>query len=495
MARLNRAMNRPPVRTHEGGKAYPHLKPIDQLRRSVLASLLWEGTFYEDGQSVASRIKDGVTAIGEKGLGQAGHIKRLQELRDLIIDARTKYKLRHVPLLMTAVFADVAKGTSHLTRDLVSEVIRRPDELGEILALYAHVHGEKPSELKKILPHGLKRGVAEAFGNFDEYQFTKWAKRDAAVSVRDAMFLTHPAAKEGSRKWNNKEGRWQFVDDRLTRPGLYAKIAADDLGSADTWEAGLSTVGQDKSLDQTAAKRETFVRLLSEGKMGYMALLRNLRKMNEVGVPHDLIDKAIIARKGAHSVLPFRFITAVNHAPMFASSLDKAMQVAVAQFAQFRGQTVVLVDVSGSMAWDKVSKNSELTRADAAAALASMVSGEKIRLVVFSSTAMEIPHFTGLSGVNTIKSAPIYNGGTHLGEALRTCNEIGGDRLIVISDEQSADEIGQHTTFTHRYMINVGSYENGVGYGKGWTANITGWSEQVLRYIHELEGEFDHVRW
>ncbi len=36
-------------------------------------------------------------------------------------------------------------------------------------------------------------------------------------------------------------------------------------------------------------------------------------------------------------------------------------------------------------------------------------------------------------------------------------------------------------------MINVASAKNGVGYGK-W-AHIDGWSEAVVEYIRELEGE------
>ena len=45
-----------PKLTHEGGIA-SHVSPIEELRRTVLACMLWESNFYEDGQSVADRIK------------------------------------------------------------------------------------------------------------------------------------------------------------------------------------------------------------------------------------------------------------------------------------------------------------------------------------------------------------------------------------------------------------------------------------------------------
>jgi 60 kDa SS-A/Ro ribonucleoprotein len=45
------------IRTHGGASAHlGSLKPFNQLRRSVLACLLFEDTFYEDGESVADRI-------------------------------------------------------------------------------------------------------------------------------------------------------------------------------------------------------------------------------------------------------------------------------------------------------------------------------------------------------------------------------------------------------------------------------------------------------
>ena len=44
------------VFTHEGAKARA-FTPAEELRRSVLNCLLWEDQFYEDGQSIAARIR------------------------------------------------------------------------------------------------------------------------------------------------------------------------------------------------------------------------------------------------------------------------------------------------------------------------------------------------------------------------------------------------------------------------------------------------------
>jgi hypothetical protein len=57
------------------------------------------------------------------------------------------------------------------------------------------------------------------------------------------------------------------------------------------------------------------------------------------------------------------------------------------------------------------------------------------------------------------------------------------DRLIVITDEQSHDQVPAPRG--KGYIVNVASARNGVGYGE-WT-HIDGWSEAVIEYIRELE--------
>jgi hypothetical protein len=74
-------------------------------------------------------------------------------------------------------------------------------------------------------------------------------------------------------------------------------------------------------------------------------------------------------------------------------------------------------------------------------------------------------------------------GGTQLGAAVTTVGKLPHDRLIVITDEQSADRVPEPTGLG--YMINVASNRNGVGYGK-WL-HVDGWSDAVMRFISEHE--------
>jgi len=69
-----------------------------------------------------------------------------------------------------------------------------------------------------------------------------------------------------------------------------------------------------------------------------------------------------------------------------------------------------------------------------------------------------------------------------LGKALAAIEE-KYDRLIVITDEQAHDKVAAPRG--RGYVINVGSYKSGVGYGK-WV-HIDGWSEAAIDYIRSLE--------
>ena len=74
------------------------------------------------------------------------------------------------------------------------------------------------------------------------------------------------------------------------------------------------------------------------------------------------------------------------------------------------------------------------------------------------------------------------HGGTYLGRALGEIDE-KYDRLIVITDEQSHDSVPNPKA--RGYVINVASFQNGVGYGK-WV-HIDGWSDSVIEYIRAAE--------
>lgn len=429
--RVNTARNIPQIKTHEGAVA-KNIGAEDQLRRSVLSCLLWEKEFYEDGKDIATRIT------------QLANQVPVQVVTELAKEARHVHGLRHVPLLLLLSLIGRPGSNASVAID---QTIRRADEMTELLALYWK-DGRKP------LAKQLKRGLANAFGRFNEYALAKY-DREGPVRMRDVLFMTHPKPKDADQE------------------ALFKRVANQEMAIPDTWEVNLSGGGN---------KKETFTRLIEEGKLGYLALLRNLRNMTEAGVDMDLIKSAILARKGAELVFPFRYVAAARVVPMLEPVLDQALCEAVANAPKLSGTTAVLVDVSGSMD-ERLSAKSDLKRIDAAAALASVLHGS-LRVFTFSQNIVEVPPRTGMAGVDTIIGSQPH-GGTYLGAAIDALNrQVKHDRLIVITDEQSHDRVTDPIA-EKAYMINVASAKNGVGYGK-WT-HIDGFSEAVIRFISETE--------
>lgn len=428
--RTNTVASRITEHTHEGGLA-KRITPEAQLRRSVMSCLLWEGEFYEDGASIATRIADLVKVVKPKVVAA------------LAVEARSAMNLRHVPLLLCR---ELARNKA-LKAETLASCIQRADELAEFVALYWK-DGRCP------LSAQAKKGLALAFRKFSAYALAKY-NRDGAVKLRDVLFLCH--AKPDSKE----------------QDALWKQLIARDLPIPDTWEVELSA-GKDK--------RETWTRLIAEKKLGALALLRNLRNMEQAAVDHGVI-KAALAVADVSRVLPFRFIAAARFAPWAEPDLETALFRAVGETAKRGGRTVVLVDVSGSMDV-ALSARSDMTRMDAACGVA-MVAREvfsDVRAFTFSERLAEVGARRGFALRDAMVQSQ-HHSGTYLAGALAALPP--HDRLIVVTDEQAHDNVQSPPAQT-AYLINVASAKNGVGYGGGWT-HIDGFSEAVVRYIIELE--------
>ena len=268
------------VFTREGAPAKA-FTPADELKRTLMNCLLWEDQFYENGVSIADRIKQLVPLVEP------------ERVAALAITAREDMKLRHAPLL---VLREMARHATHrgLVADTLVRVIQRPDEMTELLAIYwADALGPMQQRKRQPISAQIKKGLARAVTKFDAYQLAKY-DRDGAVRIRDVLFLVHAKPKDAEQ-----EKVWkQLVEGELSAP--------------DTWEVSLSTGGE---------KRETFERLIAEKKLGGLALLRNLRLMQKAEVPRETIAGAIEAMR-VDRILPYRFITAARYAPDFEPELE-----------------------------------------------------------------------------------------------------------------------------------------------------------------------------
>jgi len=426
--------------THEGARG-KRFTPEMALRRTLMNCLLWEDQFYEDGIAIADRIKALVPEVAP------------ERAAALAVEAREVMKLRHAPLL---VLREMARHEKHrvLVADTLERVIQRPDEMTELLAIYwADALGPQQQRKRQPVSAQIKKGLARALTKFDAYQLAKY-DRDGAVRIRDVLFLVHAKPKDA-----DQEKVWkQLVDGELASP--------------DTWEVSLSS-GKDK--------RATFERLIAEKRLGGLALLRNLRLMQQAEVPRKTIADAIGAMR-TDRILPYRFITAARYAPDFEEELEAVMLKSIKGYAHLPGRTRLLIDVSGSM-FATLSAQSEMTRAEAACGLAILAREvcEEVEVFTFSQDVKKVQPRRGFALRDAIIGSQPH-GSTFLGKAV---NEIDrkGDRLIVFTDEQSHDRVGDPKA--RGTMVNVASYQHGVGHA-AWT-RVDGFSEAVIAWIAAQE--------
>lgn len=448
---------RAPLFTQEGAPAV-RTSAKNNLRRSVMSCLLWEDSFYESGEDIAARIAKLVKENTPEFVAA------------LAVEAREKMKLRHVPLLLVREMARNPNQRS-LVANTLSQVVQRADELAEFLAIYWKDGKDQP------LAAQVKKGLARAFGKFDEYALAKY-NREGDIKLRDVLFLCHakPADIKGRGKKQEAVKTKSYARGEVLRhkSSVFTRLVNDELKTPDTWEVALSG-GKDK--------KATFERLIRENQLGALALLRNLRNMTEVGVDRKIITQAL-ADMRTERVLPFRFISSARYAPQFEPELEQAMFKCLEGVEKLPGLTKLLVDVSGSMD-APISSKSDLTRIDAACGLAILLREicETVDVCTFSDGVIGVPPRRGFALRDAIKNSQSHQG-TNLGAALNVLKYgAGAERVIVITDEQSHDKVSAPKT--KGYMLNVATDKNGVGYGS-WN-HIDGWSESCVKFISELE--------
>src|SRR5437660_1136403 len=217
MARLNLMNLSRGLRTHEAAPAR-HISNELQLRRSVLACLLWESQFYEDGVEIAGRIAELVPKVEP------------ERVAVLAVEAREQMKLRHAPLLLVR---EMARHKTHrgLVAETLERVIQRADELCEFVAIYWK-DGRVP------LSGQVKKGLAAAFPKFDEYQLAKY-DRGGPIKLRDVLFLCHAKPRDEAQAavWKN------LISGTLTTPDTWEVALSSGVDKHEAWERLLRDVG------------------------------------------------------------------------------------------------------------------------------------------------------------------------------------------------------------------------------------------------------------
>jgi hypothetical protein len=321
------------AKNHEGAKAYG-LTPEMELYSAVTTTMLSDIT-YEKTDTRLDRIVSLIPKVSPEFVAK------------LAIYARREMNLRSVPVVLSTELAKIHRGDG-LVSKTIQQIVQRPDEIMEVLAYY-QVSNKKTS-VKKLnqLSKQLQKGLAAAFNKFDEYQFAKY-DRETDVKLRDALFLVHPKARDENQQL------------------IFNKIANRELATPYTWETELSALGQTKFADPAAKRKAVSAKweeLIDSRKIGYMAMMRNLRNILEAEVSGGHIKKVGDFLSDEQSVmnskqLPFRYLAAYRELKNTKSGytgyimdvLDKALQKSIANMQGFEWDTriVIACDVSRSM--------------------------------------------------------------------------------------------------------------------------------------------------
>ncbi|UPT67302.1 MAG: TROVE domain-containing protein [Sphingobacteriales bacterium JAD_PAG50586_3] len=318
---------------HEGAAAYK-LSPEMELYSAVATAGLSD-TFYEKQGDRLQRIQDLLAKTNPEFTAR------------LAVYARNNMNMRSVPMVLAVEMAKLQTGNS-LVSKTVSGVVQRADEIAELLAYYQLANKRDGAKKLNKLSKQVQKGLAVSFNKFDEYQFAKY-NRATEVKLRDALFLVHPKAKSDEQQ------------------ALFNKIAKDELAVPYTWEVELSSLGQQKFENEKARKKAFTAKweeLIDSGKVGYMAMLRNLRNILDAQVSYTHMEKvcAYLANENAvakSKQLPFRFLAAYREVKKMQSpytsivldALEDAVAASAANIQGFDGDTSVVIacDVSSSM--------------------------------------------------------------------------------------------------------------------------------------------------
>lgn len=381
-----------------GGEAFLETPKLE------LATLLLTCTlgdqYYGSADVTAKRLKDLVAQIGDKKF-----------VAKAALYARKEAGLRSVTHLVASELAHAVKGETW-TAKFYDRVVHRPDDALEILACYIAVHG-------RPIPNALKKGLGAALSRFDEYQLAKYRKTRAEITLVDVVNLVHPPHTEALRKLVN-----------------------GTLAPAETWEAKLTQAGAaaENEAELAELKKDVWSKLLASRKIGYFALLRNLR--NILASAPELTGEAIamltderLIKKSL--VMPFRFTTALEalqssglaNASEVLAALSDAVDVSLANVPHFGGKTLVALDGSGSMMGRPIKIGALFT--------ATLAKANHADVMLFSDTAsyVSINHRDSTLSVAAWLEGKCAAAGTNF-HAIFQCANRAYDRIIILSDMQ-----------------------------------------------------------
>lgn len=427
----------PVAHRHVPGSAYELADPVTKLVNMVGGGSFNEPRYYDPARpptaffaellatgKIATVPTDdgGLSAQAREVVETAAAVARGDTPEDLLVvaawarDPKDGLRLRTTPQVLLAVAAAFPKTRGFVPR-YGPAVIQRADEIRQVFGVYRDLFMAKPTaeghKHRGALPHGLRKALALALATQSDYALLKYNGGDRPTFA-DVLMMVGGSAKIGTflrratgthrDHWPVSKAMFEFlVNDRYVAEGLSPLLAARqrffatknpaDVTAELIREAGLTWENVVSHLGNAAAVWELCV-----GVMGEMALTRNLRNFEQAGMSAeawDRVESRLMAVEDSVQ-LPFRYFSAEREVSsdrakaLLAALMDKA----VAKLADLPGDTLVLVDNSGSALGCAVSKRSDLRVADAGNTLAAVLAkrlGSRCRVGVFGDSLVWVP--------------------------------------------------------------------------------------------------------
>lgn len=443
--------------TNRSGHAAYKMADKSKLVTQVLTSFFNEQKFYGDN---SEEMKETIKAV---------IAKEPQFVANLAVFARREFNMRSVAHVLTAFLAHEAEGKP-FTRKVVKAVALRGDDVTEIMSCYLGLFG-------KPIPNALKKGIADVMQKFDEYTLAKYKGDGKALKMRDLLCLCRPTPKNAEQS------------------AMWKRLLEGNLETPYTWETELSAKGNNA---------DTWYNLIESGKVGYMALLRNLRNIltanpSNVNKVLQTIENPEMVKRSKQ--LPFRYLAAYKELANIGSSkvfdaLENAVEASIANVPKLGGRTVIAVDVSGSMN-STVSQKSTM-RCYEIAILLGLIANKICDDSIFYTFDTTIKKETVSHRTSILNEATRFccGGGTNMFLPFQEMmqKDIEADRIIILSDNECnsgwntpvqklADEYRRRTgndIWVH--AIDLQGYGTQQFYGRK-TNIIAGWSEKVFNFI------------
>lgn len=439
-----------PTRTYEGGKAFLRDEKSELFLLAVV-NFYGQNTFYEKANDRDKRYADLIHKIA---------LSDPEWVVDLLTWLRgPEGNIRTAALVGAAEFVKARKSVQKaadkgLNRQVIRNVLQRADEPGELLAYWTSRYGRR-------IPKPIKRGVADAVRRlYNEYTLLKYDTNSKGWRFGDVIEMCRVAAIDEKQNdlfryaIERRQKRDNPIPDSLEMVKTNAAIRANSnpevwlnqdslkLGGM-TWEDALSAVGS------KVDKGKLWEAIAPS--LGYMALLRNIRNMDEAGVSDEVVDKLLKKISDPEAVaksrqFPFRFYSAYNAAPSqrWGYALDKALTASMSNLPEFKGKTLILVDTSASMTGSRYSENSSVRYVDTAAlfgvALALRNPGADLR--GFASGEFDHEVRKGGSVLREMERfsrriGEVGHGTDIVGAVLRSVQRKSYDRVIILTDMQT----------------------------------------------------------